>query len=70
MIDIDHFKAVNDQYGHPGGDAVLREFAGRLRLCLRNEDVAGRWGGEEFMLILPATDLPGAVALAERIRLR
>jgi diguanylate cyclase (GGDEF)-like protein len=68
MIDLDHFKTVNDRFGHPGGDAVLCELAARLRLCLRTEDVAARWGGEEFMLVLPATDLQGAIALAERIR--
>jgi two-component system cell cycle response regulator len=67
MLDIDHFKAVNDTVGHAGGDAVLREFASRLRHALREEDVAGRWGGEEFLVLLSLTDLDGAVVLGERV---
>jgi two-component system cell cycle response regulator len=67
MLDIDHFKAVNDTVGHAGGDAVLREFASRLRHALREEDVAGRWGGEEFLVLLSLTDIAGAVILGERI---
>ena len=69
LLDIDHFKRVNDGYGHPAGDVVLTEFASRLRAELREGDVAGRWGGEEFLVVLPRTDLAGAFALAERIRL-
>jgi two-component system cell cycle response regulator len=69
LLDIDHFKAVNDTYGHPAGDVVLREFAARVQHELRAGDVAGRWGGEEFLVILPNTDLDGARTMAERIRL-
>ena len=68
MLDLDHFKAVNDRYGHAVGDAVLRSFAEILRDSLRSSDLAGRVGGEEFAVLLPHTDLAGAVLLAERIR--
>jgi two-component system cell cycle response regulator len=68
MVDIDHFKQVNDTQGHQGGDDVLREFTQRLQAQVRGEDVAGRWGGEEFLVILPETDIDGATTLAERIR--
>jgi diguanylate cyclase (GGDEF)-like protein len=68
MADLDDFKDVNDRYGHPVGDLVLREFAEVLRRTLRDADVAGRWGGEEFALILPGTDRLGALSLAERVR--
>jgi two-component system, cell cycle response regulator len=68
LLDIDHFKHVNDTYGHPAGDVVLCEFAQRLRDQLRGGDIAGRWGGEEFLVILPRTDLDGAIQVAERIR--
>jgi diguanylate cyclase (GGDEF)-like protein len=66
--DLDDFKAVNDEHGHPVGDTVMREFARILERSVRDVDVAGRWGGEEFMLVLPGTDGPGAVRLAQRIR--
>jgi two-component system, cell cycle response regulator len=66
MIDIDHFKRVNDQYGHAGGDAVLRELGHRLRTLVRAADTAARWGGEEFVVLLPDTSLAGGIALAER----
>jgi diguanylate cyclase (GGDEF)-like protein len=66
--DLDDFKAVNDEYGHPVGDTVLRELAQVLTQTARDVDTAGRWGGEEFLLVLPGTDGPGAVRLAERIR--
>jgi diguanylate cyclase (GGDEF)-like protein len=69
LFDIDHFKQVNDTYGHSTGDLVLVEFAHRLTEQLRAGDVAGRWGGEEFLVILPRTDLARAVHVAERIRL-
>jgi diguanylate cyclase (GGDEF)-like protein len=68
MFDIDHFKRVNDAHGHAAGDAVLREFGARLRRELRDEDVPGRWGGEEFVVLLPATNLAGAAAAGERVR--
>ncbi len=67
MIDIDHFKAINDQYGHDAGDAVIRALAQQLRAQLRGIDVAGRWGGEEFVVVLPNTDLGGIRTLAERL---
>lgn len=68
LLDIDHFKKINDTYGHPAGDLVLCEFACRLTEGLRAGDIAGRWGGEEFLVILPRTDLTSAVDVAERIR--
>jgi diguanylate cyclase (GGDEF)-like protein len=68
LADLDDFKALNDHYGHPAGDAVLRGFAGILEETLRESDLSGRWGGEEFLLLLPGTDSPGAMLLAERIR--
>lgn len=68
MLDIDDFKAVNDTYGHPQGDAVLRQVARILRENSRDADSPARYGGEELSLILPHTDLDGAYAIAERIR--
>jgi diguanylate cyclase (GGDEF)-like protein len=68
LADLDDFKTVNDRFGHPGGDVVLREFARTLEEGSRDIDTAGRWGGEEFVLLLPGTDLEGATQLAERIR--
>ena len=68
MVDIDHFKRVNDHYGHLAGDHVLRHIVGVLRQRLRASDVLGRYGGEEFMLLLPDTDLHGAAQLAEQLR--
>ena len=68
VADLDWFKDVNDRHGHPSGDAVLREFAQLLRETLRDIDMAGRWGGEEFLLLLPGTDLAGGAQVAERIR--
>jgi len=69
VTDLDWFKDVNDRYGHPSGDAVLREFAQLLQESVRDVDLAGRWGGEEFMLILPGTDLAGGGQVAERVRI-
>ncbi len=68
VADLDDFKDVNDRFGHQAGDVVLREFAALLRDNLRDIDLAGRWGGEEFLLLLPGTDLEGAARVAERIR--
>jgi two-component system cell cycle response regulator len=70
IIDIDHFKAVNDTYGHDAGDDVLREFSDRLRSCIRGIDLACRHGGEEFVVVMPDTDLGVANKVAERIRRR
>jgi diguanylate cyclase (GGDEF)-like protein len=67
-IDLDHFKTVNDQHGHAIGDAVLRHVAERIQNCLRQTDAAGRLGGEEFIVLLPDTDLAAARPLAERLR--
>jgi two-component system, cell cycle response regulator len=69
LADLDDFKDINDDYGHATGDVVLREFAAVLRENLRDADVAGRWGGEEFLVLLPGTDADGGTRLAERIRL-
>jgi diguanylate cyclase (GGDEF)-like protein len=66
--DLDHFKLVNDRFGHQTGDEVLRQFAGLVRAHLRDVDVPGRIGGEEFAILLPETDAAGAVAVAERVR--
>jgi two-component system cell cycle response regulator len=68
MIDLDHFKQVNDTRGHLTGDDVLQQVAGLLREQMRAVDVVARYGGEEFVILLPETALPGAMALAERIR--
>jgi len=68
LFDLDHFKDVNDTWGHAAGDAVLRRFAEIARAELRASDVFGRQGGEEFLLVLPDTTLGGALALAERVR--
>ena len=68
MLDLDHFKAQNDQYGHLVGDAVLREIAQRLRAQVRQIDILGRWGGEEFVVLLVDTDADEAGRVADRIR--
>jgi two-component system cell cycle response regulator len=68
LLDIDHFKKVNDTHGHPAGDAVLRGVAKIVQKAARDTDVAARYGGEEMALILPETDARGALAIAERLR--
>jgi two-component system, cell cycle response regulator len=68
MIDIDFFKRVNDTYGHPAGDAVLREVASRIARHVRGFDLVARYGGEEFVVVMPETPLPVASMVAERLR--
>ncbi len=68
LFDVDHFKRVNDTHGHERGDKILRQLAQRVSAWLRASDSLYRWGGEEFCLLLPATDLEGASTLAERVR--
>lgn len=68
MLDIDYFKVVNDSFGHQAGDNVLVAIAGLLTRTARETDVAGRWGGEEFLLVCPETELQVVAALAERLR--
>ncbi|BDG09148.1 GGDEF domain-containing response regulator [Anaeromyxobacter paludicola] len=70
LVDLDHFKRVNDGYGHQAGDAALRAVAGILRTTLRTLDVCARFGGEEFAVLMPATDWSGALTVAERLRRR
>ncbi len=70
MVDIDHFKHFNDRYGHLTGDMVLVKVAEELRNNLRKHDIIGRYGGEEFVIILPETDVRGAMTVAERYRKR
>jgi two-component system cell cycle response regulator len=67
-FDIDHFKGINDTFGHDGGDDVLRDFANRLRRGVRGIDLVARYGGEEFLLVMPETDAAFASAVAERLR--
>jgi diguanylate cyclase len=67
LLDLDHFKAINDQHGHLAGDAVLQRFAKLTGECLRLDDGLGRWGGEEFVLLLPGTAATGATLLLERV---
>jgi two-component system, cell cycle response regulator len=68
LVDLDHFKVVNDTYGHLAGDAVLLEASQRMTRVLRRSDVLGRYGGEEFLAVLPGCERPDAQALAERLR--
>jgi len=68
MMDLDRFKRVNDRYGHPFGDYVLRHFADLVKKSIREGDTATRYGGEEFLCILPNCDAPEALAVAERVR--
>ena len=68
MFDIDHFKKINDVYGHDVGDSVLKELSALVRSHVRESDVVARWGGEEFMLLTPAINLESAFSLAEKLR--
>jgi two-component system cell cycle response regulator len=70
MIDIDHFKSINDSHGHEAGDEVLREFALRIKKSIRGIDLACRYGGEEFVVVIPETDMAVATMVAERLRRR
>ncbi len=68
LLDIDHFKSCNDRFGHDAGDIVLNRFARVIERCVRPGDIVGRWGGEEFLLIAPATDVEETARIVERIR--
>jgi len=68
MVDIDHFKSVNDTYGHAAGDQVLSQLAARLTAAVRASDNVGRWGGEEFLVLLPESNREQALVAAERLR--
>ncbi|MFB6260869.1 MAG: diguanylate cyclase [Thiohalorhabdaceae bacterium] len=68
VLDLDHFKAINDTYGHSQGDEVLKRVAATLAAHCRKSDVVARWGGEEFGVLAPKTDLPGGVELADKLR--
>jgi two-component system, cell cycle response regulator len=70
LLDVDHFKSINDGFGHDAGDDVLREFAVRVRKSIRGIDLACRYGGEEFVVVMPETDMAVAALVAERIRRR
>ncbi|MDP3023853.1 MAG: diguanylate cyclase [Sulfuricurvum sp.] len=70
LLDIDHFKQINDRFGHLTGDAVLKALSELLRKQIRESDVVARWGGEEFMILLPDTPLPSAIKMAEALRQR
>ncbi len=70
MIDIDHFKKINDNYGHKAGDLVLMETSLKMKKSLRTSDIIGRVGGEEFSVLLPETEIKSALNIAERIRIR
>jgi diguanylate cyclase len=70
MIDVDHFKQINDRHGHPAGDQVIRSVAEIVSRTVRTSDVSGRYGGEEFGVVLPDTDVDGGAVIAERIRQR
>jgi diguanylate cyclase (GGDEF)-like protein len=68
LLDLDHFKQINDLHGHDGGDAALCAVAGRLKAALRENDILGRWGGEEFIVLLPGAGAEQAMQIAERLR--
>ncbi|NBC29246.1 MAG: diguanylate cyclase, partial [Spirochaetes bacterium] len=68
VADVDHFKSINDNYGHATGDQVLKVLADRLLKTVRAQDQVGRWGGEEFVVFVPETESDGALVLAEKLR--
>lgn len=68
IADVDHFKTINDRFGHEAGDAALSRIADAIRANVRDYDLCGRWGGEEFLIMLPATGLDTAVGIVERVR--
>ena len=68
LLDVDHFKSINDRYGHEMGDKILAEIGQLIPAQLRTQDIVARWGGEEFLVILPDTGIESALASAERIR--
>ena len=68
VVDLDYFKKINDTFGHPAGDAVLVKVASRLRSCIRAQEALGRYGGEEFLIVLPGASSATAMAVAERMR--
>jgi len=68
LMDIDDFKIINDTFGHNNGDKVLVQFSNTLKHTIREADIAGRWGGEEFLVICPETNIDGAISLAEKLR--
>lgn len=70
LMDIDHFKEINDQFGHQAGDKALKRIADVVKTALRAPDSVGRWGGEEFLIILTETDIGGGLSLAEKLRTR
>ena len=69
ILDVDHFKRINDGWGHDMGDTTLKHIADALRGAIRHSDLVGRWGGEEFLLIFPATELADALLVSERVRI-
>ncbi len=70
LMDVDHFKEINDRFGHQAGDTALRKIAGVIKTALRAPDSVGRWGGEEFLIISTETDIDGGLSLAEKLRSR
>jgi len=68
LADIDHFKSINDTYGHETGDKILTEIARVITSHIRNYDVCGRWGGEEFLIIMPEVSVPNGTRIVERLR--